>query len=239
MSPSSPCPPPCLPSPLSFPPGFNSASSRCFCEGRRVVGSLLRFSGLEGLDGCGMQTAQVPNTFPGPTKGASSPFPPAPGKALQGLPAQGSGSSTPFPPGFAGSLLLSPVLQGGLLQAGACQPLPFQPSPTDFGDSAWSWCSPTPVPCAGICPTLLRVPLGSGAPGAPPVWGVRQTRLCFALMVMFLPHVLPVHRSRYPLPECNYPSSSPSPSSGWLLPSSEFCIVPLVLATKANNNKIC
>lgn len=179
-------------------------------------------------------------TLPGPTKGAStsssSPFPPAPGKALRGLPAQ----STPCPQGSAGSLLLSPFLQGGLLQAGACQLLPFQPPHSDFGDSANVCCFP--IPCA------LRWDLSRTAEDAFECWGsssmghqTNQALLCpyGHVSSLFLPCVLPVHRLRYPLAECNYPSSSPSPSSGWLLPSSEFCIVPLELATKANNNKIC
>lgn len=180
-------------------------------------------------------------TLPGPTKGASTqlqlPFhPQLLAKLSEGcLHRRWLKHILP-----TGSLLLSPFLQGGLLQAGACQLLPFQPPHSDFGDSANVCCFP--IPC------VLRWDLSCTAEDAFGCWGsssmghqTNQALLCpyGHVSSLFLPCVLPVHRLRYPLAECNYPSSSPSPSSGWLLPSSEFCIVPLELATKANNNKIC
>lgn len=229
MSPSSPCSPFAFPHLSPFLRGLTLPRLSASVKAAELWA--LGLCVLEGLDGCRMQTAQVPNTS-STNQGCQHPAP----ASLS----EGAGSSMPCPQGSAGSLLLSPFLQGGLLQAGACQLLPFQPPHSDFGDSADVCCFP--IPC------VLRWDLSCTAEDDFGCWGSsrmgHQTNQALLspyghVSFLFHPCVLPVHRLRYPLAECNYPSSSPSPSSGWLLPSSEFCIVPLELATKANNNKIC
>lgn len=69
--------------------------------------------------------------------------------------------------------------------------------------------------------------LGAVIPTAPPCWG---TRLYFTPAVTLPPCILPVHHLNAIIPTLPLPT---------LLPSGKFHIVPRMLATKANNSKIC
>lgn len=129
-------------------------------------------------------------TLPGPTKGASTqlqlPFPPSSWQSSPRAACTGAGSSTSCPQGACCCPHSCREDSCRQVRASCCLSNHLT---LILGTLPTCAASPSPVSYGGICPALLKMPLSAGAP---PAWGIRQTRLCFALMVTFLPCFFPV-----------------------------------------------
>lgn len=185
MSPSSPC------SPFAFPhlsPSLRGLTlPRCFCEGSRVVGSWSvcpRGVGrMQDADSSGSKHFQDQPRVPAPAPAPLSP---------QLLAKLSEGCLHRARPAHR-------VLQGACCCPHSCREDSCRQVRAScclsnhltliLGTLPTCAASPSPVSYGGICPALLKMPLSAGAP---PAWGIRQTRLCFALMVTFLPCFFPV-----------------------------------------------
>lgn len=187
MSPSSPCSPFAFPHLSPFLRGLTLPRLGASVKAAELWA--LGLCVLEGLDGCRMQTAQVPNTSR-TNQGCQHPAP-AP-LSPQLLAKLSEGCLHRARPAHR-------VLQGACCCPHSCREDSCRQVRAScclsnhltliLGTLPTCAASPSPVSYGGICPALLKMPLGAGAP---PAWGIRQTRLCFALMVTFLPCFFPV-----------------------------------------------